>query len=111
MANDIADGTPPESVRKFRQGLLDLRRSPNLSDELFKRMNTVYARILPGLGAKASGVEGAVYYVIGPEKQLAAYEQYLKTVEGPDARLFRIYPRDYWIRASDAGDAGSRLML
>ncbi|HEX7313194.1 MAG TPA: hypothetical protein VF297_04710 [Pyrinomonadaceae bacterium] len=108
MANDIADGTPPEAVRKFRQGLLDLRKSPNLSDELFKRMNTVYARILPGLGVKASGVEGGVFYVIGPEKQLTAYEQYLKTVEGPDARLFRIYPRDYWVRLTDAGDQSSR---
>ncbi|MFL6336795.1 MAG: M16 family metallopeptidase [Pyrinomonadaceae bacterium] len=99
MANDIADGTPPEAVRRFRQGLLDLRKSPNLSDELFKRMNVVYARILPGLGAKASDVQGGVFYVIGPDKQLNAYEEYLKTVEGPDARLFRIYPRDYWIRA------------
>jgi Zn-dependent M16 (insulinase) family peptidase len=108
MANDIADGTPPEAVRKFRQGLLDLRKSPNLSDELFKRMNVVYARILPGLGGKASEVEGGVYYVIGPEKQLTAYEQYLKTVEGPDARLVRIYPRDYWMRATEAGDQSSR---
>jgi Zn-dependent M16 (insulinase) family peptidase len=100
MAADIADGTPPDAVRKFRQGLLNLRNMPNLSDELFKRMNTVYARILPGLGAKASGVEGGVFYVIGPEKQLTAYEQYLKTVEGPDARLYRIYPRDYWITSN-----------
>lgn len=100
MAADIADGTPPESVRKFRQGLLSLRAMPNLSDELFKRMNNVYARILPGLGAKAGTVEGGVFYVIGPEKQLTAYEQYLKTVEGPDARLFRIYPRDYWITSN-----------
>jgi Zn-dependent M16 (insulinase) family peptidase len=97
MAADIADGTPPETVRKFRQGLLGLRNMPNLSAELFKRMNNVYARILPGLGAKAGTVEGGVFYVIGPEKQLTAYEQYLKTVEGPDARLYRIYPRDYWI--------------
>ncbi|HEV7894066.1 MAG TPA: hypothetical protein VGP08_25850 [Pyrinomonadaceae bacterium] len=97
MAADIADGTPPETVRKFRQGLLSLRGMPNLSDELFKRMNNVYARILPGLGAKAGTVEGGVFYVIGPEKQLTAYEQYLKTVEGPDARLYRIYPRDYWL--------------
>jgi hypothetical protein len=97
MASDIADGTPPDAVRKFRQGLLNLRNMPNLSDELFKRMNTVYARILPGMGAKAGTVEGGVFYVIGPEKQLTAYEQYLKTVEGPDARLYRIYPRDYWI--------------
>jgi hypothetical protein len=97
MAADIADGTPPEAVRKFRQGLLSLRSMPNLSDELFKRMNTVYARILPGMGAKAGTVEGGVFYVIGPEKQLTAYEQYLKTVEGPEARLYRIYPRDYWL--------------
>jgi hypothetical protein len=100
MAADIADGTPPEAVRRFRQGLLDLRKTANLSDELFKRMNTVYARILPGLGTKAASVEGGVFYVIGPEKQLTAYEQYLKTVEGADARLYRIYPRDYWIRAN-----------
>ncbi|HEX8558564.1 MAG TPA: hypothetical protein VF668_10695 [Pyrinomonadaceae bacterium] len=108
MAADIADGTPPEAVRKFREGLLELRKTPNLSDELFRRMNAVYARILPGLGAKVSGVEGGVFYVIGPEKQLAAYEQYLKTVEGPDARLYRIYPRDYWIRGSGAGAADGR---
>jgi Zn-dependent M16 (insulinase) family peptidase len=106
MAADIADGTPPDAVRKFRQGLLNLRGMPNLSDELFKRMNTVYARILPGLGAKASGVEGGVFYVIGPEKQLTAYEQYLKTVEGPDARLYRIYPRDYWITTKEAENSG-----
>ena len=108
MAADIADGTPPDAVRKFRQALIDLRKSPTLSDDLFKRMNSVYARILPGLGAKASEVEGGVYYVIGPEKQLTAYEQYLKTVEGPGARLVRIYPRDYWIRLSDAGDVSAR---
>jgi hypothetical protein len=108
MANDIADGMPPEAVRKFRQALLELRRTPNLSDELFNRMTTVYGRILPGLGAKAADVKGGVFYVIGPEKQLSAYEQYLKTVEGPDARLYRIYPRDYWIRLDDAEGGGNR---
>ncbi len=42
-------------------------------------------------------MRGGVFYVIGPEKQLTAYEQYLKTVEGADTRLHRIYPRDYWM--------------
>ena len=51
-------------------------------------------------GTKAGTVEGGVFYVIGPEKQLTAYEQYLKTVEGPDTHLFRIYPRDYWITSN-----------
>jgi Zn-dependent M16 (insulinase) family peptidase len=104
MADDIADGVPPEKVRRFRQGVLDLRQTPNLADELFKRMPRVYASILPGSGTKASDVKGGVFYVIGPEKQLAAYEKYLKGVEGPNTRLYRIYPRDYWIRLKEFGE-------
>jgi Zn-dependent M16 (insulinase) family peptidase len=103
MADDIADGVPPEKVRRFRQGLLELRKMPNLSDELFKRMPRVYASVLPGYGTKASDVKGGIFYVIGPEKQLAAYEKYLKSVEGPNTRLYRIYPRDYWIRLKEFG--------
>ena len=97
MANDIADGLTPDVIRRFRQSILALRQDPKLADELFKRMAAVYARILPGLGVKAGDVEGGIYYVIGPEKQLSAYEEYLKTVEGPGVRLHRIYPRDYWM--------------
>ncbi|HEV2859590.1 MAG TPA: hypothetical protein VGX48_01130 [Pyrinomonadaceae bacterium] len=97
MAADLADGMGPDVIRRFRQAILALRRDPKLSDELFRRMNNVYARILPGLGVKARDVRGGVFYVIGPEKQLTAYEEYLKTVEGPDAKLYRIYPRDYWM--------------
>jgi hypothetical protein len=70
-------------------------------------MGTVYARILPGYGTKAADVEGGVFYVIGPEKQLTAYEEYLKTVEGPGARLHRIYPRDYWMTLKAVGDGGN----
>jgi Zn-dependent M16 (insulinase) family peptidase len=101
MASDIADGLTPEVVTKFRQSLLALRRDPKLSEELFKRMNSVYARVLPGLGVKARDVQGGVFYVIGPEKQITAYEQYLKSVEGPEAHLARIYPRDYWMPLKD----------
>jgi Zn-dependent M16 (insulinase) family peptidase len=97
IAADLADDVPPEKVRRFRQALLELRRSPALAAELFGRMKNVYGRVLPGLGTKARDVKNGLYYVIGPEKQLAAYEQYLKTVEGPETRLFRIYPRDYWM--------------
>ena len=69
-------------------------------------MGNVYARILPGYGVKAKDVAGGVFYVIGPEKQLAAYEEYLKTVEGPDASLHRIYPRDYWMTSKEIGSEG-----
>jgi hypothetical protein len=66
-------------------------------------MPRVYATILPGYGAKASQVKDGIYYVIGPEKQLDAYEKYLKTVEGPNTKLYRIYPRDYWMRLKEFG--------
>jgi hypothetical protein len=101
MASDIADGMTPEVIRHFRQSILALRRDPKLADELFKRMNNVYARVLPGFGVKAGDVQGGVFYVIGPEKQITAYEQYLKSVEGADAVLYRIYPRDYWLTVKD----------
>ena len=54
--------------------------------------------MLPGYGpsGEESARDGnAIYYVIGPEKQIQSWEEYLKGVE-PDASLVRIYPRDYW---------------
>jgi hypothetical protein len=39
----------------------------------------------------------AIYFVIGPERQLDLYEAYLKSVEGADGRLYRLYPRDFWM--------------
>ena len=97
MANDLADGLTPEVVRHFHQAVLDLRNTPKLGDELFRRMNGLYARVLPGMGVKAKDVAGGVYFVIGPEKQLAAYEAYLKQAESADARVHRLYPRDFWL--------------
>jgi Zn-dependent M16 (insulinase) family peptidase len=97
IAADLADGVTPEVVTRFRRAILDLRQDPNLSDELFRRMIPVYARTLPGMGPNAKDVPGAAYLVIGPEKQLSAYEEYLKNVEGPETRVWRLYPRDFWM--------------
>ena len=97
MAADLADGLGPEVVARFRKSLLELRQAPGLAAELYRRMNRVYGTVLPGLSGKASQVKGGIYFVIGPEKQLAAWEEYLKTAEGPEARLYRLYPRDFWI--------------
>ena len=99
MAADLADGQTPERVRSFRHAVLNLRAEPNLSTELYKRMGAVYAAVLPGYGTRAKDVPGAIYFVIGPEKQIEVYEKYLKSVEGADARVFRLYPRDFWVTA------------
>ncbi len=97
MAADIVDGYSPETVKRFRSALLELRKLPNLVAELYKRKDGVYETILPGYGIKAKLVEGGNFFVIGNEKQMAAYEVYLKSVEGGDTKLYRIYPRDFWI--------------
>jgi hypothetical protein len=63
-------------------------------------MEQTYGEVLPGYGIAAGASaerSNAIYYVIGPEKQLQSYEEYLKSVEGDDVVLQRIYPRDYWI--------------
>jgi len=97
MAQDLADGLPPDLIRQFHQAILDLRTAPDLSDQLARRMTPVYAKVLPGLGEKVDAVAGGVYMVIGAEKQLSAYEAYLKQADGDGTRLWRLYPRDFWL--------------
>jgi Zn-dependent M16 (insulinase) family peptidase len=97
MAKDLADGYTPEVVRAFRESILKLRNKPKLDGELYKRMDAAYAKVLPGYAGPVKDVEDATYYVIGPEKQLAAWETYLKRTQGPETRLRRLYARDYWV--------------
>jgi Zn-dependent M16 (insulinase) family peptidase len=97
MAANMADGITPEVVSRFRRAVLDIRKMPDLSAELYKRKDTVYQRVFPGYGIKGKDVAGANFFVIGPEKQMAAYEAYLKSAEGPGTQLYRLYPRDFWL--------------
>jgi hypothetical protein len=93
MAANLVDGITPELVRAFRKRLLALSGRGDLADELFKRMPAVYGKVLPGYGALDPK---GVYFVIGPDKQLGAYQDYLHTALGKDTTLFRLYPRDFW---------------
>ena len=96
MAADLVDRLTPEMVKTFRSRLLELAKRADLADTLFSRMEAVYGRVLPGYGKLDPG---GVYFVIGPDKQLAAYQDYLHATVGKDATLYRIYPRDFWIPA------------
>lgn len=100
IADDLADGVTTDAVRSFRQGILALRDSRNLYGELHERMPYVYGGVLPGYGPSEDEVPGAIPFVIGPEKQFESYENYLKSVEGSQAKLYRLYPRDFWIVAT-----------
>lgn len=97
MASNMADGITPTVVSNFRKAILEARKIPDLSAELYKRKDKVYERVFPGYGIKGKDVAGSNFFVIGPEKQMAAYEAYLKSVEGADTKLYRLYPRDFWL--------------
>lgn len=97
MAADLADGQPPDQVRRFRESILKLSKEPGLTDSLFDRKDQVLGRVLPGYNVKGADVPGAVYFVIGPDKQLDAWETYLKGAEGAQTKLYRLYPRDFWL--------------
>jgi Zn-dependent M16 (insulinase) family peptidase len=97
MAADLADGLTPAIVERFHRSILALKARPDLATDLFRRMPQVYAHVLPGMGVKGNDVTGGVFFVIGPEKQLSAYEEYLKKTEGSGTMLFRLYPRDFWL--------------
>lgn len=97
MAADLADGVTPDKVRQFFSGVLALRDSRDLYGELNRRMEYTYGKVLPGYGPSGADVSDALYFVIGPEKQMQSYEQYLKSAEGDDVTLYRIYPRDFWL--------------
>ena len=83
-------------MRKFRQSLLELRRDPELAGKLFARKDRVYAAIVPGFDARAPGTPGAVYFAIGPDKQLDAWSEFLRASAG-GARLHKLYARDFWM--------------
>jgi hypothetical protein len=97
MAANLADGLTPEIISRYHREILRLRDTPNLAAELFGRMPGIYSQVLPVMGTSKSSIKDGIYFVIGPEKQLAAWETYLKSVEGPDAKLYRLYPRDFWM--------------
>jgi hypothetical protein len=96
MAANLVDGLTPDVVKAFRTKVLELSKRDDLAQVLFARMQPVYAQVLPGYGAVD---KDATYFVIGPETQMAAYQDYLKAAVGKDTVLYRLYPRDFWIPA------------
>jgi hypothetical protein len=100
MAADLADGLTPDVVTRFRKKMLALRQSDMFAQQVQARMETVYGLLLPGYGPSAQesvAKADARYFIVGPESQFESYEKYLKSTEGADTKLHRLYPRDFWI--------------
>jgi Zn-dependent M16 (insulinase) family peptidase len=94
LAADIVDGRTPEIVRAFRTRVLAQTDRGDLTKQLFDRMPAVYGKVLPGYGKPT---RDATNFVIGPAKQLDAYQDYLHGAVGKTTTLHRLYPRDFWI--------------
>lgn len=97
MATDLVDDYTPDKVKQFRLAVLKLRKVPQIIHQIYNYKDQVYEKILPGYGTPSKDVNGGIYFVIGPEKQMSAYEAYLKSVEGNEAKLYRLYARDFWM--------------
>ncbi len=100
MAADLTDGRTPERVRAFRRQVLDLARSDrDVYSVLRHRMEEAYGPVLIGYGPKLSRSEDGVFFLIGPEPQFESLEQYIETAEGTAQPVYRLHPRDFWLRA------------
>jgi Zn-dependent M16 (insulinase) family peptidase len=97
MAAWLTDRRTPDVIRNFLLGILKLRNDRELISEIYGYKQMAYEKILPGYGVPSKDVKGGCYFVIGPEKQMQLYEAYLKSVEGKETQLYRLYPRDYWM--------------
>ncbi len=96
MAANLVDEQTPDVVKKFRSRVLEMAKQPDLATKLFARMKSAYGKVLPGYGPPDPKT---TYFVIGPDKQLTAWEDYLHAVVGKTTKLHRLYPRDFWLPA------------
>jgi hypothetical protein len=96
MATDLVEGVTPERVRAFRQRLLGLRSRPGLADAMHARLLPVYGAVVPSLDPSAAVPDGALWFAIGPEAQVARYERELRAARGDKVAVLRLYPRDFW---------------
>ena len=62
-----------------------------------RRVDAVYGNCCPVTALKPKNTPGAVYYIIGNDKQFAAMDADVQTRE--DEHVYKLYPRDYWLTA------------
>ncbi len=98
MASSLADGVGPEVQRAYRTKLLQVAKEENIYAKLKEHMADVYGQVLIGYGPKAAQCNDGVYFLIGPETQFESLEELIDNSEG-DQKVYRLYPRDYWITA------------
>ena len=96
MANDLADNLPPDMVRNYRRKVMEVRKTADLMSKMKARVEPVLGLALVGYGPKQSESPEASFFIIGPEPQFKAMEEYIKATDG-EQPVYRLYPRDFWL--------------
>jgi len=94
MAADIADDYTPGRVAAFRSKVMKVREMDGLYEELVKRKESVYGKVLIGYGEPLAESSDGYFFLIGPETQFKSFENYIESTEGRQT-IHRLYPRDY----------------
>lgn len=97
MARDLVDGFGPEVITRHREEILKISKEEGLFDELNSRLEGMYGKVMVGYGKPLSANAEGNFFLIGPEEQFQSLESYIKSVETPRT-VYRLYPRDFWIR-------------
>jgi len=96
MAENLVDGYTPDKVRNFRQKVLDMRKRPDLFEQIWSRMEQAYGPVLIGYGEPLAKSEDSNFFLIGPPPQFESLEQLIETSEEAKP-VYKLYPRDFWI--------------
>ncbi len=96
IAADLADGYTPERVELFRSNVMKVCEMDGLYEELVKRMERVYGKVLIGYGEPLAKSPDRNFFLIGPEIQFKSLESYIENTEGKQT-IYRLYPRDFWL--------------
>jgi Zn-dependent M16 (insulinase) family peptidase len=100
LAQDIRDGNDPETVRRFSQGILQLRKDPELLSELTRAgLNSINPVLAEAEFKSQQRKARSLFFFVGPERILSETEKRL-----PAPRLLRLYPSDFWIDFSRSAE-------
>jgi hypothetical protein len=93
IAQDIRDGNDPETIRRYSEAILTLRKDPDLLSELTHDGLSAICPVLLRDDCKQEQQEhGSLFFFQGSEQVLSDIEKRL-----PIPKLLKLYPSDFWI--------------
>jgi Zn-dependent M16 (insulinase) family peptidase len=94
LAQDLRDGNDPETVRRFSEAILELRRDPDLAKEIkAAAFNSICGILLTAQCIPQQKADHSIFFFVGPEAVLTDAEKRI-----PTPKLLRLWPSDYWVQ-------------